>query len=267
MNARQVADGERAQDHASETEPVPRSNLLVVEGLSKRFGGLEALSGVAFSVHKAEVFGVIGPNGAGKTTLFNILSGFQRPDSGTIRLAGQRIDGMSPEQICRCGLVRTFQTSRVFPEMSVVDNVAVGAFSRVNRVAAATAMARRTFDFFGPRLHGYAQRPAGTLSWANRARVEMARALACQPHLLALDEPTAGMNPVESNEIVMLLRQLKAAGMSVLLIEHNMRVIISVCDRMLVLHHGVPLMIGTPAEVKSDPRVLDAYLGATDGLA
>lgn len=247
--------------------PATESPLLVVRALSKRFGGLVALSNVDFTVNEAEVFGVIGPNGAGKTTLFSILSGFQRADAGTIDLAGRRIDGMRPEEICRFGLVRTFQTSRVFSEMTVTENVAVGALCRVNRVSLARRLAERSFDYFGQRLHDYASRRAGTLSWANRARVEMARALACEPRVLALDEPAAGMNPAESAEIVALLRSLKSAGKSILLIEHDMRVIMSVCDRILVLHHGEALMIGTPAQVKSDKRVLDAYLGVSDGLA
>ena len=242
-------------------------SLLNVKGLTKRFGGLVALSSVEFSVAEGEIFGIIGPNGAGKTTLFNVLSGFQRADAGSIDLAGRRIDGLSPEQICRSGLVRTFQTSRVFADMTVLENVAVGALSRVNRIDTAIECARRTFGDFGKRLHDYEPRPAETLSWANRARVEMARALACEPRLIALDEPAAGMNPAESNEIVELLRRLKARGISVLLIEHNMRVIMSACDRILVMHHGESLMVGSPAEVKNDKRVEAAYLGDVDGLA
>jgi len=244
-----------------------RSDLLSISGLTVNFGGLTALDDVYLSVVPNSVVGLIGPNGAGKTTLFNVLSGFQRADAGSIDLAGRRIDGLRPEQICRAGLVRTFQTSRVFADMTVLENVAVGALSRVNRVATAIECARRTFGDFGKRLHDYEPRPAETLSWANRARVEMARALACEPRLIALDEPAAGMNPAESNEIVELLRRLKARGISVLLIEHNMRVIMSACDRILVMHHGEPLMVGSPAEVKNDKRVVAAYLGAVDGLA
>lgn len=236
-------------------------SLLEVKSIKKSFGGLKAVKDVSFSIERNEIISVVGPNGAGKTTLFNLLTGFIKPDDGQISLAGRRIEGFSPEKVCRAGFVRTFQSSRVFPNMSVIDNVTVGALSRFNDVPTARREALTILDFFGSQLHDCADRFAGTLSWANRTRVEIARALACRPQLIGLDEPTAGMNPAETNEISELIVKLRNEGVTVLVIEHDMSLVMRVSDRVVVLHHGELLMQGSPAEVRSNTKVMEAYLG------
>lgn len=236
-------------------------SILIVRSLQKSFGGLRAVKDVSFAIAPKEIVSVVGPNGAGKTTLFSLLTGFIRPDAGEITLNGQRIDGRTPEAVCRAGLVRTFQSSKVFPQMSVLDNVTIGALSRLGNVAAAKREALAIFDLFGARLHECAERPAGTLSWANRTRVEIARALACRPHLIGLDEPTAGMDPAETREIADLIVRIRNEGTTVLVIEHDMNLVMRVSDRIVVLHHGELLMEGSPAEVRNSPQVMEAYLG------
>ncbi len=236
-------------------------SLLQIESIRKSFGGLKAVKDVSFSIERNEIVSVVGPNGAGKTTLFNLLTGFIKPDGGQITLDGRRIDGCNPETVCRAGFVRTFQSSRVFPHMSVLDNVTIGALSRFKDVASARREALSIFDFFGSRLHDYSSRAAGTLSWANRTRVEIARALACRPFLIGLDEPTAGMNPAETNEISELIVKLRDEGVTVLVIEHDMSLVMRVSDRIVVLHHGELLMQGTPPEVRGNAKVMEAYLG------
>ncbi len=235
--------------------------LLAVDGVSKRFGGVQALNGLSFEVYPGEIVSLIGPNGAGKTTLFNVATGFSRADAGRITFDGRDVTRDSPEAICRAGLVRTFQASRVFPRMTVIRNVMVGALSWASGLDEAERAARQVFDHFGSRLHEYAERRVGTLSFANRRRAEIARALACRPKLLALDEPTAGMNPTETREIMDLIRKLRDGGLTILVIEHDMTLVMGISDRIVVADHGELLTTGRPEEVRSNPRVIEAYLG------
>jgi branched-chain amino acid transport system ATP-binding protein len=244
-----------------------REELLVVRDLAKRFGGVDALRNLSFTVRRGEILSIIGPNGAGKTTLFNVMTGFLRPDQGTVDFLHRKITGTSPEVIARLGFVRTFQASRVFPTMSVVDNVLAAALACAPSRRQALTRVRDALDHFGSRLHGYAERPAGTLSFANRRRVEIARALACHPVLLALDEPTAGMNPAETQEMMSLIVALRRAGITIVVIEHDMTVVMGISDRIVVLNHGELLMEGTPDQVWNNPRVVEAYLGGEPASA
>jgi branched-chain amino acid transport system ATP-binding protein len=241
--------------------------LLVVRELAKRFGGVQALRDLSFTVRRGEILSVIGPNGAGKTTLFNVMTGFLRPDRGTVRFLHRNITGKAPELIARLGFVRTFQASRVFPTMSVVDNVMAAALAGAPGARQARERVREALDRFGSRLYGYADRAAGTLSFANRRRLEIARALACRPVLLALDEPSAGMNPAETQEMMSLIVALRQAGITSLVIEHDMTVVMGISDRILVLDHGELLMEGAPDEVWNNPRVVEAYLGGEPARA
>jgi ABC-type branched-subunit amino acid transport system ATPase component len=235
--------------------------LLAIDGVSKRFGGVQALNGLSFEVYPGEIVSLIGPNGAGKTTLFNVATGFSRADAGRVTFDGRDVTRDSPEAICRAGLVRTFQASRVFPRMTVIRNVMVGALSWASGLKEAERAARQVFDHFGSRLHEYAERRVGTLSFANRRRAEIARALACRPKLLALDEPTAGMNPTETREIMDLIRKLRDGGLTILVIEHDMTLVMGVSDRIVVVDHGELLTTGRPDEVRTNTRVIEAYLG------
>jgi branched-chain amino acid transport system ATP-binding protein len=233
--------------------------LLAVRGLSKRFGGVHAVKQLSLELAAGEVLGLIGPNGAGKTTAFNLISGFLAPDGGDVRLDGRSLLGLKPHAICRAGLARTFQIVRPFPHLSVLDNVKIGALARAPRVGPALARARAVVDRVG--LSAKMQAPAAGLTLAERKRLELARALATEPRLLLLDEVMAGLNPTETGAIIELIRSINAAGTAILLIEHNMRAVMSLSHRIVVLSFGEKIAEGPPAAVANDRRVVEAYLG------
>lgn len=239
------------------------STLLKVDGISKRFRGLLAVDRLSFEVPEGGIFAVIGPNGAGKTTLFNMIAGVFAPDNGDITFAGERIDGLSPDRICRRGIGRTFQIVRPFPALSVEDNVIVGALLHRHHAADARAHAHevlRRLDLYDKRM----QR-ASSLTLPDRKRLEVARSLATDPKLLLLDEVMAGLRPTETDRIVSILQELnRDTGLTILLIEHVMRAVMALAGRILVMHHGAAIAEGAPAEVVRDPQVIHSYLGAED---
>ena len=252
--------------------------VLEVRGLQKHFGGLYALSGLDIEVYEGEIVSVIGPNGAGKSTLFNVITGIYEPDEGDIRYRGRTIVGLRPHKIVKLGIARTFQNVRLFPNMTILENAMVGQHSRskgglfgsILRTPAVRAEeerirehATRALAFFGKRLTGYRlEQPAFSLSYANRRRLEMARALATDPHLLLLDEPTAGMNPRETLELRdHIVRMRDELGLTVIVIEHDMRVVKGVSDRVIACDYGQQIAEGTYDEVAHDERVIEAYLG------
>jgi branched-chain amino acid transport system ATP-binding protein len=237
------------------------SPLLQVGGASKRFRGLVAVDQVSFQVPEGSIFAVIGPNGAGKTTLFNMIAGVFSPDGGTITFAGERIDGLRPDRICRRGIGRTFQIVRPFPALSVEENVTIGALLHRYHAAEARAHAHEVLQ----RLDLYDKRnqTASSLTLPDRKRLEVARALATDPKLLLLDEVMAGLRPTETDRMVQILRQLNSeTGLTILLIEHVMRAVMALASRILVLHHGAAIAEGPPEEVVRDRAVIDSYLGA-----
>jgi len=235
--------------------------LLSVEAVSKRFRGLLAVDNVSFRVERGSIFAVIGPNGAGKTTLFNIIAGVFAPDRGLIAFAGDRIDGLAPDEICRRGIGRTFQLARPFPALTVEDNVIIGAMLRRHDPAAVRRRAHEVLarlDLFGKR-----HQLASALTLPDRKRLEVARALATDPKLLLLDEVMAGLRPAETDRLVSVLIELnRESGLTILLIEHVMRAVMALAARVLVLHHGAPIAEGTPAAVVREPAVVQSYLGA-----
>jgi len=236
-------------------------SLLVVDQVIKRFRGLTAVDGASFQVGEGEIFAVIGPNGAGKTTLFNLIAGVLAPDAGAIAFAGTRIDGLTPDAICRRGIGRTFQLVRPFPALTVEDNALIGALLRRARVETARAHA---FDVLR-RLDLYDKRHqlASALTLPDRKRLEVARALATDPKLLLLDEVMAGLRPAETDRMVAILRALnRDSGITILLIEHVMRAVMALAGRVLVLHHGAAIAEGAPEAVVRDQAVIDSYLGA-----
>jgi len=234
-------------------------SLLVARGLSKRFGGLHAVAGLDLAVAPGEMLGLIGPNGAGKTTVFNLLSGFLTADAGDVRFNGRSIVGLAPHAICRLGLARTFQIVRPFPRMTVLENVRVGALARHPRAPEALAQARDVVARVG--LTARERVAASALTQAERKRLELARALATGPSLLLLDEVMAGLNPTEIETIIQLIRGIHESGVSILLIEHNMRAVMALSHRIVVLSFGERIAEGTPAEIASHPKVVEAYLG------
>jgi branched-chain amino acid transport system ATP-binding protein len=237
-------------------------SLLEVEGVTKNFGGLAAVSHVNLRVDEGEVVGLIGPNGAGKTTLFNLLSGALKPNSGTVRFCGENITGLKPNQICHKGLARTFQSVKVFGGLTASQNVLVGAIfgdrGRGSPKPAGEEVAR-LLDFVG--LSALAGIPARDLTLANQKRLEVARALATQPGLLLIDELMAGLNPTEVAQAMDLVAAIRKQGTTVFIIEHVMKAIMSICDRILVLHHGEKIADGTPQEIATSRTVVEVYLG------
>jgi len=232
---------------------------LELDRVTKRFGGLTAVSSASFTVRTGEILGIIGPNGAGKTTLFNVVSGYYRPESGRVLLAGQDVTGQPPHAICRRGLTRTFQLVKPFGNLSVIDNVMIGALTRLPTVSSARLEAERVVEMCG--LTAHAGGHARTLPIGLRKRLEVARALATRPRLLLLDEVMAGLNPTELAGIIELIRRLHADGLTLIVIEHIMAAMMRLAQRIVVLHHGEVIAEGAPAAITQDRRVVDAYLG------
>lgn len=233
--------------------------LLEIRNVSKRFGGVQANTDISFDVAEGEILGLLGPNGAGKTSLFNSISGEVTPDSGEIRLAGQRISGLGPVACASLGVARTFQVVRSFDTMSVRENVMVGAFACTGRSAEAMRIADETMAFCG--LAARADRPAWSLSPPEKRRLEIARALATNPRVLLLDEMLTGLTPTEAAEGVQLVRDVRARGVTILMVEHVMEVVLPLVSRAVVLNLGAVLTIGTPDEIVRNPEVIRAYLG------
>ena len=236
--------------------------ILEGEGVTKHFGGLAAVSNVDFNVDQGEVFGLIGPNGAGKTTLFNLISGALVPKAGSIRFNGENITGLKPHKICRMGVARTFQSVKVFADMPAFENVLLGSLfgcSTGMSSADATREATDLLEFVG--LSAVNAIPAKDLTLGNQKRLEVARALATKPELLLLDELMAGLNHTEVAEAMELVTRIREQGITVLMIEHVMKAIMSVCDRIMVLHHGEKLAEGTPREITASKTVIEVYLG------
>lgn len=233
--------------------------LLEVSGLTRRFGGLVAVNDVTFSAREGEIVGLLGPNGAGKTTLFNLLTGIYPPSSGEICLEGTSSVGLKPHRIARRGMTKTFQNVALFMESSVLDNVVTGGLLN-NPLPEAREKARAILDRVG--LSAIAEVRAGDLSFPERARVEVARALCTEPKLLLLDEVMAALTPAEMEEVIDLVRSLRDEGITFIVVEHHMKAVMKLCERLLVLNFGELIADGTPAEIASNERVIEAYLGA-----
>jgi branched-chain amino acid transport system ATP-binding protein len=236
--------------------------LLEVTGITKRFGGLCAVNDLNLSLDKGQILGLIGPNGAGKTTAFNMISGFYKPDEGDITFEGKNITGLRPDQICKLGLTRTFQVVKPFPQLSVRDNVMVGAYNRTNDKKVARQKAEEIIEFLG--MQEMEGMTASSLSVAYRKRLEVAKALATDPKIILLDEAMAGLRPIETDHMIDLVRQVSNQGIALLLVEHVMRVIMSLAERIVVIHHGEKIAEGKPQEIVHDKEVIDAYLGEVE---
>jgi branched-chain amino acid transport system ATP-binding protein len=237
-------------------------SLLEIREVSKRFGGLAALTGVSYSVNKGEILGLIGPNGAGKTTLFNVVNGFYPPSKGEVLFKGERISHLQPYQICKFGIGRTFQVVRPLQRMTVLDNVIASAFLRAKNKEEAKEMALEALRFTG--LYEDKDLISKRLPLGKRKKLEITRALATKPEMLLLDESFAGLNPSEQNELIDIIRKVKAKGITIMIIEHHMKVIMSLSDRVVVLNYGQKIAEGTPKEIGSNPLVIEAYLGEAE---
>jgi branched-chain amino acid transport system ATP-binding protein len=282
-NARPVDEAAPTGGRSSSAGPVPEGSsdvLLEVDHVTLRFGGVVALNDVSFSLRRGEIFGLIGPNGAGKTTCFNAMTGVYRPTEGQIRFQGRSIVGRKKHEITRGGIARTFQNVRLFPEMTALENVMVGmdAHHKTSVVGALFRLPRhwreertgreRSLELL--RFVGIERRAGDVsrnLSYGEQRRLEIARALATNPTLLCLDEPAAGFNPAEKAELLALIRRIRDTGVTVLLIEHDMRLVMGVTDRIVVLEFGKKIAEGTPAEVRDNPAVIAAYLGVPTDAA
>jgi branched-chain amino acid transport system ATP-binding protein len=236
------------------------ADALVIRKLNKRFGGLRAVQDVSFTVKEGETVALIGPNGAGKTTSFHLITGFHRPDSGSVSAFGREITGLKPHDICAHGLARTFQVAKPFGAMTVLDNVMTGAFLRDKHAAVARDKAREAIDFVG--LSARELTAAKDLTTIDQRRLEMARALATQPRLLLFDEVMAGLNPAEIDQAVALVGKLSARGLTIVIVEHVMRAIMAVARHIVVLDHGQKIAEGSPKEIVENPEVIRAYLGS-----
>jgi branched-chain amino acid transport system ATP-binding protein len=234
-------------------------SLLAVEGVSKSFGGLMAVSGASFTLAEGELLGLIGPNGAGKTTLFHVISGFLRPDAGRVRYAGEDLTGLRPHDICQRGMVRTFQVTRPFSRLSVMDNVLVGALERVAHRRQAVTIAEEVLALTG--LAEKTGHMGHSLTLPDRKRLELARALATRPRVLLLDEVMAGLNPTETGRLIDLIRTIHRRGVTILLIEHVMKAVMALSQRILVLNYGELIAEGSPEAIVQNPKVVEAYLG------